>query len=155
MPVSLSLTSQYKGYDYLPEVCQRPLNYWDHVKQDSLISWNKNLTLGLNAKHHFRGKPSTAHHQDSPSLQWSIMVAAWYCGGCLSAACTGKLIWIAGKMWKKYTNILDEHLLQRTFRRLGCRFTLLPEYHSTQSQANSGCDRSVNVLEWPSSEPGL
>ncbi len=59
------------------------------------------------------------------SQQWSMVVAASCCGGCFSAAETGRLVAIEGKMnAAKYRDILDKNLLQSAQDlRLGRRFT--------------------------------
>ncbi len=87
-------------------------------------------------------KPGTAHHLSNtvPTVKHgggSIML--W---GCFSAAGTGRLVAIEGKMnAAKYRDILDENLLQSAQDlRLGRRWL-----HNN----------SVTVLEWPSQSPDL
>ncbi len=107
-----------------------------HMKarmEDSKMVTNKILwsdetkieLFGLNSKRYVWRKPGTAHHLSNtvPTVKHggdSIML--W---GCFSAAVTGQLVAIEGKMnAAKYRDILDENLLQsaQDFR-LGRRFT--------------------------------
>ncbi len=81
--------------------------------------------LGLNSKRYVWRKPGTAHHLSNtvPIVKHgggSIML--W---GCFSAAGTGRLVAIEGKMnAAKYRDILKENLLQSAQDlRLGQRFT--------------------------------
>ena len=75
--------------------------------------------------------------------------------GCFSAAGTGRLVRIEGKMNRaKYRAILDENMLQSTQDlRLGQRFTFQqdnnPE-HTAKITQEWRRDKSLNVLEWPS-----
>uniref|UniRef100_A0A8C4SV48 Transposase n=1 Tax=Erpetoichthys calabaricus TaxID=27687 RepID=A0A8C4SV48_ERPCA len=80
--------------------------------------------FGVNARRHVWRKPGTAHHQANtiPTVKHgggSIML--W---GCFSAAGTGRLVRIKGKMTAAmYRDILDENLLQSALDlRLGRRF---------------------------------
>ena len=101
--------------------------------------------FGLNVKHHVWRKPGTI-----PTVKHggggSIML--W---GCFSAAGTGRLVRIEGKMnGAKYREILDENLLQiAQDLRLGRRFTFQrdnnPKYNS---QDNAGVT-SGQVSECP------
>ncbi len=83
-----------------------------HLK-DSLVWWDQDRTFGLNSKRYVWRKPGTAHHLSNtvPTVKHgggSIML--W---GCFSAAGTGRLVAIEGKMnAAKYRDILDENLLQ-------------------------------------------
>ena len=80
--------------------------------------------------------------------------------GCFSAAGTGRLVRIEGKMnGAKYREILDENLLQSILDlRLGRRFTFQQDNdpkHTAKTTQEWLCDKSVNVLEWPSQSPDL
>ena len=80
--------------------------------------------------------------------------------GCFSAAGTGRLVRIEGKINRaKYREILDENLLQSAQDlRLGRRFNFKqdndpnPPAKTTQEWLR---DKSLNVLEWPSQSPDL
>ena len=80
------------------------------------IFWSDETKIelfGVNARRHIWRKPGTAHHQANtiPTVTHgggSIML--W---GCFSAAGTGRLVRIKGKMTAAmYRDILDENLLQ-------------------------------------------
>jgi hypothetical protein len=75
--------------------------------------------------------------------------------GCFSAAGTGRLVRIEGKMnGAKYREILDENLLQSTQDlKLGRRFTFQKDIepkHTAKTMQEWLWDKSLNVLEWPS-----
>ena len=77
--------------------------------------------FGLNAKRHIWRKPGTI-----PTVKHGVgSIMLW---GCFSAAGTGRLVRIKGKMnGAKYREILDENLFQSTQElRLGQKFTHLP-----------------------------
>ncbi|KAG2461527.1 TCB1 transposase, partial [Polypterus senegalus] len=138
-----------------------------HLK-DSQIMRNKILwsdetkieLFGVNARRHVWRKPDTANHQANtiPIVKHgggSIML--W---GCFSAAGTGRLVRIKGKMTAAmYRNILDENLLQSTLDlRLERRFIFQQDNdlkHTAKISKEWLQDNSVNVLEWPSHSPDL
>ena len=80
--------------------------------------------------------------------------------GCFSAAGTGKLVKIEGKMnAAMYRDILDENLLQSALDlKLGRRFIFQQDNdpkHSAKVTKKWLQGNSVNVLEWPSQSPDL
>uniref|UniRef100_A0AAZ3P066 Tc1-like transposase DDE domain-containing protein n=1 Tax=Oncorhynchus tshawytscha TaxID=74940 RepID=A0AAZ3P066_ONCTS len=80
--------------------------------------------------------------------------------GCFSAAGTGRLVRIEGKMNRaKYREILDENLPQSAQDlRLGQRFTFQQDNdpkHTAKIMSKLLWDKSLNVLEWPSQSPDL
>ncbi|KAI2666432.1 Transposable element Tcb1 transposase [Labeo rohita] len=105
-------------------------------------------------------KPGTAHHLSNtvPTVKHgggSIML--W---GCFSAAGTGRLVAIEGKMnAANYRDILDENLLQSAQDlRLGRRFTFQQDNdpkHTAKITKEWLHNNSVTVLEWPSQSPDL
>ncbi|KAG2466723.1 TCB1 transposase, partial [Polypterus senegalus] len=116
--------------------------------------------FGVNARRHVWRKPGTAHHQANtiPTVKHgggSIML--W---GCFSAAETGRLVRIKGKMTAAmYRDILDENLLQSALDlRLGRLFIFQQDNnpkHTAKISKEWLQDNSVNVLEWPSQSPDL
>ena len=88
------------------------------------------------------------------------MVVAASCCGCFTAAGTGRLVRIEGKMnGVKYREILDENMLQSAQDlRLGRSFTFQQDTdpkHTTKTTQEWLRDTSLNVLEWPSQSPDL
>ena len=80
--------------------------------------------------------------------------------GCFSAAGTGRLVRIEGKInAAMYRDILDENLLQSALDlRLGRRFISQQDNdpkHTAKISKEWLQDDSVNVLEWPSQSPDL
>ncbi|KAI3361753.1 hypothetical protein L3Q82_002097 [Scortum barcoo] len=130
-----------------------------HLK-DSQTMRNKIELSAVNARRHVWRKPGTTHHQANtiPTVKHggsSIML--W---GCFSAAGTGRLVRIEGKMnAAMYRDILDENLLQSTLDlRLGRRFIFQQDNdpkHTAKITKEWLQDNSVNVLEWPSQSPDL
>ncbi len=117
--------------------------------------------FGLNSKRYVWRKPGTAHHLSNtvPTVKHgggSIML--W---GCFSAAGTGRLVAIEGKMNAActYRDILDENLLQSAQDlRLGRRFTFQQDNdpkHTAKIMKEWLHNNSVTVLEWPSQSPDL
>ncbi len=150
---------------------RKPLLSARHMKarmEDSKMVTNKILwsdetkieLFGLNSKRYVWRKPGTAHHLSNtvPTVKHgggSIM--RW---GCFSAAGTGRLVAIEGKMnAAKYRDILDENLLQSAQDlRLGRRFTFQQDNdpkHTAKITKEWLHNNSVTVLEWPSQSPDL
>ncbi len=149
---------------------RKPLLSARHMKarmEDSKMVTNKILwsdetkieLFGLNSKRYVWRKPGTAHHLSNtvPTVKHgggSIML--W---GCFSAAGTGRLVAIEGKMnAAKYRDILDENLLQSAQDlRLGRRFTFQQDNDPkhTAKITKEWLHNSVTVLEWPSQSPDL
>ena len=115
------------------------------------ILWSdktKTELFGLNAKRHAWRKAGTI-----PTVKHGVGIIM-LCG-CFSAAGTGRLVRIEGKMnGAKYREILDENLLQSTQDlRLGQRFTFQKDIepkHTAKTTQEWLWDKSLNVLEWPS-----
>uniref|UniRef100_A0A674A3F9 Tc1-like transposase DDE domain-containing protein n=1 Tax=Salmo trutta TaxID=8032 RepID=A0A674A3F9_SALTR len=113
------------------------------------IIWSDETKIelnGLNAKCHVWRKPATI-----PTVKHdggSIMLA-----GCFSAAGTGRLVRIEGKM-NGVKEILDENLLQSAKDlRLGRKFTFQQDKdpkHTAKTMQEWLRDKPLNVLEWPS-----
>ncbi|KAG2464974.1 TCB1 transposase, partial [Polypterus senegalus] len=124
------------------------------------ILWSDETKIGVNARRHVWRKPGTAHHQANtiPIVKHgggSIML--W---GCFSAAGTGRLVRIKGKMTAAmYRDILDENLLQSALDlRLGRQFIFQQDNgpkHTAKISKEWLQDNSVNVLQWPSQSPDL
>ncbi len=127
------------------------------------ILWSDETKIelfGRNSKRYVWRKPGTAHHLSNtvPTVKHgggSIML--W---GCFSAAGTGRLVAIEGKMnAAKYRDILDENLLQSAQDlRLGRRFTFQQDNdpkHTAKITKEWLHNNSVTVLEWPSQSPDL
>ncbi len=127
------------------------------------ILWSDETKIelfGLNSKRYVWRKPGTAHHLSNtvPTVKHgggSVML--W---GCFSAAGTGRLVAIEGKMnAAKYRDILDENLLQSAQDlRLGRRFTFQQDNdpkHTAKITKEWLPNNSVTGLEWPSQSPDL
>ncbi|KAG2458274.1 TCB1 transposase, partial [Polypterus senegalus] len=124
------------------------------------ILWSDETKIELFGVKHVWRKPGTAHHQANtiPTVKHgggSIML--W---GCFSAAGTGRLVRIKGKMTAAmYRDILDENLLQSALDlRLGRWFIFQQDNdpkHTAKISKEWLQDNSVNVLEWPSQSPDL
>ena len=127
------------------------------------ILWSDETKIelfGLNSKRYVWRTPGTAHHLPNtiPTVKHgggSIML--W---GCFSAAGTGRLVAIEGKMnAAKYIDILDENLFQSVHDlRMGRRFTFQQDNdpkHTAKITKEWFQNNSVNVLEWPSQSPDL
>uniref|UniRef100_A0A3Q3SGG7 Tc1-like transposase DDE domain-containing protein n=1 Tax=Mastacembelus armatus TaxID=205130 RepID=A0A3Q3SGG7_9TELE len=127
------------------------------------ILWSDETKIelfGVNSKRYVWRKPGTAHHLSNtiPTVKHgggSIML--W---GCFSAAGTGRLVAIEGKMnAAKYRDILEENLFQSAQDlRLGRRFTFQQDNdpkHTAKITKEWLRNNSVTVLDWPSQSPDL
>ncbi len=138
-----------------------------HLKDSNMVTntilWSdktKIELLGLNSKRYVWRKPGTAHHLSNtvPTVKHGVgRIMLW---GCFSAAGTGRLVAIEGKMnAAKYRDILDENLLQSARDlRLGRRFTFQQDNdpkHTAKITKEWLHNNSVTVLEWPSQSPDL
>ncbi|KAG2458240.1 TCB1 transposase, partial [Polypterus senegalus] len=143
------------------EFAKRHLKDSQTMRNKILWSDESKIELfGVNARHHIWRKPGTAHHQANtiPTVKHvggSIML--W---GCFSAAGTGRLVRIKGKMTAAmYRDILDENLLQSALDlRLGRQFIFQQDNdpkHTAKISKEWLQDNSVNVFEWPSQSPDL
>ncbi|KAL0153766.1 hypothetical protein M9458_050882 [Cirrhinus mrigala] len=127
------------------------------------ILWSDETKIelfGLNSKRYVWRKPGTAHHLSSTVLTVKHGGGSIMLWGCFSAAGTGRLVAIEGKMnAAKYRDILDENLLQSAQDlRLGRRFTFQQDNdpkHTAKITKEWLHNNSVTVLEWPSQSPDL
>ena len=119
-----------------------------HLKNSQImiskILWSDETKIelfGLNAKRHAWRKPGTiptVKHGCGSIMQWQ----------CFSAAGTGRLVRLEGKMNRaKYREILDENLLQRA-QDLRLDHLLTGQRPKTHSQDNAGM-ASKQVSECP------
>ena len=118
------------------------------------ILWSdetKTELFGLNAKHHIWRKRGTTHHLENtiPTVKHGGgSIILWVC---FSAAGTGKLVRIEGKMnGAKYREILDKNLLQSAQDlRLGRRVTFQQDNdpkHTAKTTQEWLRDKFPNVL---------
>ena len=135
---------------------------------DSLNVWRKVLwsdetkieRFGHQGKRYVWRKLNTSHHPKNtiPTVKHgggSIML--W---GCFSAAGTGKLVRVEGRMdGAKYRDILEQNLFQSACDlRLGRRFTFQQDNdpkHTAKATLEWFKGKHLNVLEWPSQSPDL
>uniref|UniRef100_A0A9J7YS80 Transposase n=1 Tax=Cyprinus carpio carpio TaxID=630221 RepID=A0A9J7YS80_CYPCA len=132
-----------------------------HLKDSKMVRnkilWSDETKIelsGLNSKRYVWRKPGntvpTEKHGGGSIMLW----------GCFSAAGTGRLVAIEGKMnAAKYRDILYENLLQSAQDlRLGRRFTFKQDNdpkHTAKITKEWLHNNSVTVLEWPSQSPDL
>ncbi|KAK1803211.1 hypothetical protein P4O66_021730, partial [Electrophorus voltai] len=100
--------------------------------------------------HHLANIIPTVKHGGGSIMLW----------GCFSAAGTGRLVRVKGKLnAAMYRDILEENLLQSALDlRLGQRFIFQQDNdpkHTAKITEEWLQDNSVNVLEWPSQSPDL
>ncbi|KAK3550799.1 hypothetical protein QTP70_005721 [Hemibagrus guttatus] len=143
------------------KVSKRHLKDSQTVRNKIIWSDETKIELfGLNGKHNVWRKPGTAHHLAN------IIPTVKHGGGntmlweCFSAARTGRLVRIEGKMNAvMYRDILGENLLQSALDlRLGRRFIFQQDNdpkHTAKITKYWLRDNSVNVLEWTSQSPDL
>ncbi len=139
-----------------------------HLKDSKMVTnkilWSDETKIelfGLNSKRYVWRKPGTAHHLSNtvPTVKHgggSIIMLR----GCFSAAGTGRLVAIEGKMnAAKYRDILDENLLQSAQDlRLDRRFTFQQDNdpkHTAKITKEWLHNNSVTVLERPNQSPNL
>uniref|UniRef100_A0A8C4RNL8 Transposase n=1 Tax=Erpetoichthys calabaricus TaxID=27687 RepID=A0A8C4RNL8_ERPCA len=136
------------------EFAKRHLKDSQSMRKKILWSDETKIELfGMNARSHVWRKPGTIPtviHGGGSIMLW----------GCFSAAGTGRLVRIKGKMTAAmYRDILDENLLQSALDlRLGRRFIFQQDNdpkHKAKISKEWLQDNSVNVLEWPSQSPDL
>ncbi|KAG2468483.1 TC1A transposase, partial [Polypterus senegalus] len=143
------------------EFVKRHLKYSQTMRNKILWSDETKIELfGVNARCQIWRKPGTAHHQANTIRTVkhggdSIML--W---GCFSAAGTGRLVRIKGKMTAAmYRDILDENLLQSALDlRLERRFIFQQDNdpkHTAMISKQWLQDNSVNVIEWSSQSQDL
>ncbi|KAG2459959.1 TC1A transposase, partial [Polypterus senegalus] len=143
------------------EFVKRHLKDSEMVRNKILWSDETKIELfGLNSKWYVWRQPGTAHHLSntvSTVKHGGGSIMLW---GCFSAAGTGRLVAIEGKMnAAKYRDILDKNLLQSAKDlRLGQRFTFQQDNdpkHTAKIMKEWLHNNSMTVLEWPSQSPDL
>uniref|UniRef100_A0A3P8TY65 Transposase Tc1-like domain-containing protein n=1 Tax=Amphiprion percula TaxID=161767 RepID=A0A3P8TY65_AMPPE len=126
------------------------------------ILWSDETKIelfGVNSKRYVWRKPRTAHHLPNtiPTVKRGGSIMLW---GCFSAAGTGRLVAIEGKMNAvKYRDILEENLfLSPLDLRLDQRFTFQQDNdpkHTAKITKEWLRNNSVTILDWPSQSPDL
>ncbi|KAG2455540.1 TCB1 transposase, partial [Polypterus senegalus] len=137
------------------EFAKRHLKNPEMVRNKILWSDETKIELfGLNSKRYVWKQPGTAYHLSNtvPTVKHGGgRIMLW---GCFSAAGTGRLVAIEGKMnAAKYRDILDKNLLQSAKDlRLGRRFTFQQDNDPKHTAKITEWlhNNFVTVLEWPS-----
>ncbi|KAG2463873.1 TCB1 transposase, partial [Polypterus senegalus] len=143
------------------ELAKRHLKDSQTMRNKILWSDETKIELfGVNARHHIWRKPGTADHQANAIRTVKHGGGSIMLWGCFSAAGTGRLVRIKGKMTAAiYRDILDENLLQSALDlRLGRRFIFQQDNdpkHTAKISKEWLQVNSVNVLEWPSQSSDL
>ena len=122
----MEATLQYKAHDSPAWSLLK-----DSQKMRNAILWSDEIKIelfGLNAKHHFWRKPGTnptVKHGGGSIMRW----------GCFSAAGTGRLVRIEGKMNRaSLQKILDENLLQSAQNlKTGAKVHLQQDKHTAKT----------------------
>ncbi len=139
-----TILSSVKTHENTLEICKTaPKGPSDSEKQDYLVWWTSILSMM------FEGNQlcsSPAEHHPKKCAGSSLML--W---GCFSAAGTGRLVRVEGKLnWAKYRDIINENLFHSAQDlRLGRRFTFLHDNdpkHTAKATQEWLRDNSVNVL---------
>ncbi|KAK1801575.1 hypothetical protein P4O66_004535 [Electrophorus voltai] len=149
--------SSVKGMRASLEFVKRHLKDSQTMRNKILWSDETNIELfGLTAKRHVWRKPGTTRHLANTVKHAGGSIMLW---GCFSAAGTGRLVRVEGKVNAAiYRDILEENLLQSALDiRLERRFIFQQDNDPKHTVKIKKWlrDHSVNVLEWPSQSPDL
>ncbi|KAG2456618.1 TCB1 transposase, partial [Polypterus senegalus] len=142
------------------EFGKRHLKDSQTLRNKILWSDETKIELCVNARRLVWRKPGTALHQANTITTVKHGGGSIMLWGCFSAAGTGRLVRIKGKMTAAmYRDTLDENLLQNALDLgLGRRFIFQQDNnpkHTAKISKEWLQDNSVNILEWPSQSPDL
>ena len=111
----------------------------------------QNVTFGANPTQHIT--------QRTPSLLWSMVVAASAYGDVSHQQGLGHLSGQKGKWMEKNTELLEENLLLSARKlKLGRKFTFHHDNdlkHTPKATLEWLRNKKINLLEWPSQSPNL